>query len=75
MIDDFSIRREILNMFKISRQIWIIVTEGVRRRTKPKTMDNYDLLSITNENEFLKNVIRWPSQGLFQAICISVRRP
>jgi hypothetical protein len=38
-------------------------------------MDNYDLLSITIENEFLKNVIRWPSQGLFQAICISVRRP
>jgi hypothetical protein len=30
-------------------------------------MDNYDLLSITNEYEFLKNAIRWPSQGLFQA--------
>jgi hypothetical protein len=38
-------------------------------------MDNYDLLSITIENEFLKNAIRWPSQGLFQAIRISVRRP
>jgi hypothetical protein len=38
-------------------------------------MDNYDLLSITIENEFLKNAIRWPSQGLFQAIRRSVRRP
>jgi hypothetical protein len=37
-------------------------------------MDNYDLLSITIKNEFLKNAIRWPSQGLFQAIRISVRR-
>jgi hypothetical protein len=27
-------------------------------------MDNYDLLSITIENEFLKNAIRWPSQGI-----------
>jgi hypothetical protein len=57
IIDDFSIRREILNIFKISRRIWIIATvssEGVRRHTKPKTIDNYDLLSITNENEFLK---------------------
>jgi hypothetical protein len=37
-------------MFKISRRIWIITnvsSEGVRRHTKPKTMDNYDLLSIT----------------------------
>ena len=44
MIDDFS--------------IWIIATvssEGVRRRAKPKTMANYDLLSSTIENEFLKN--------------------
>jgi hypothetical protein len=38
-------------------------------------MDNYDLLSITNEYEFLKNAIRWPSQGLFQAIRLSARRP
>jgi hypothetical protein len=41
------------------------VDEGVRKK---KTMDNYDLLSITIENEFLKNAIRWPSRGLFQAI-------
>ena len=71
MKDDFSIRREILNMFKISWRIWIIATvssEGVRRRAKPKTMANYDLLSSTIENEFLKNAIRWPSRGLFQAI-------
>ena len=77
MIDDFSIRREILNMFKISRRICIIATvssDGGRRRTKPKTMDNYDLLSITIENEFLKNAIRWPSRGLFQAIRLNVRR-
>jgi hypothetical protein len=38
-------------------------------------MDNYDLLSITIDNEFLKNAIRWPSQGLVQAIRLSVRRP
>jgi hypothetical protein len=38
-------------------------------------MDNYDLLSITIDNEFLKNAIRWPSQGLFQAIRLGVRRP
>jgi hypothetical protein len=38
-------------------------------------MDNYDLLSITIENEFFKNAIRWPSRGLFQAIRLSVRRP
>jgi hypothetical protein len=50
-------------------------SEGVRRRAKPKTMDNYDLLSITIDNKFLKNAIRWPSQGLFQAIRSSVRRP
>jgi hypothetical protein len=37
-------------------------------------MDNYDLLSITIDNEFLKNAIRWP-QGLVQAIRLSVRRP
>ena len=43
--------------------------------TKPKTMDNYDLLSITIDSEFLKNAIRWPSQGLVQAIRLSVRRP
>jgi hypothetical protein len=71
IIDDFSIRREILNMFKISWRIWIVATvssEGGRRRTKSKTTDNYDLLSITIENEFLKNAIRWPLRGLFQAI-------
>jgi hypothetical protein len=33
-------------------------------------MDNYDLLSITIDNKFLKNAIRWPSQ-----FGISVRRP
>ena len=38
-------------------------------------MDNYDLLSITIDNEFFKNAIRWPSQGLVQAIRLSVRRP
>ena len=38
-------------------------------------MANYDLLSSTIENEFLKNAIRWPSQGLFHAIRLSVRRP
>jgi hypothetical protein len=38
-------------------------------------MDNYDLLSITINNEFLKNAIRWHSQGLVQAIRLSVRRP
>jgi hypothetical protein len=38
-------------------------------------MDNNDLLSITIDNEFLKNAIRWPSQGLVQAIRLSVRRP
>jgi hypothetical protein len=38
-------------------------------------MDNYDLLSITIDNEFLKNAIRWSSQGLVQAIRLSVRRP
>ena len=78
MKDDFSIRREILNMFKISWRIWItaaVSSEGVRRQTKPKTMANYDLLSITIQNEFLKNAIRWPSQVLFQAIRSSVRRP
>jgi hypothetical protein len=31
-------------------------------------MDNYDLLSTTTENEFLKNAIRWALRGLFQAI-------
>ena len=43
-------------------------SEGVRKRAKPKTMANYDLLSSTIENEFLKNAIRWSSQVLFQAI-------
>jgi hypothetical protein len=38
-------------------------------------MDNYDLLSITIDNEFLKNAVRWPSQSLVQAIRLSVRRP
>jgi hypothetical protein len=38
-------------------------------------MDNFDLLSIIIENEFLKNAIRWPFQGLFQAIRLNVRRP
>jgi hypothetical protein len=37
-------------------------------------MDIYDLLSITIENEFLKNAIRWPSQGLFRAIRLPVFR-
>jgi hypothetical protein len=35
-------------------------------------MDNYDLLSITIENEVFKNAIRWPSRGLFPAIRLSV---
>jgi hypothetical protein len=29
-------------------------------------MDNYDLLLVTIDNEFLKIAIRWSSQGLFQ---------
>jgi hypothetical protein len=53
IIDDFLIRREIVNMFKISRRISIIATvssEGVRWHTKLETMDNYNLLSITIDN-------------------------
>jgi hypothetical protein len=42
-----------------------MVYEGIQ---KQKTMDNYDLLSITIDDEFLKNAIQWPSQSLVQAI-------
>jgi hypothetical protein len=35
-----------------------VSSEGVQRCTKPKSMDNYELLSIAFENEFfLKNAV------------------
>jgi hypothetical protein len=48
------------------------VYEGVRNQ---KRMAYYDLLSISIVNEFFKSAIPWSSQGLFQAIRLSVRRP
>ena len=73
MINDFSIRRQILNMFKISRRIWIIATvssKGVRTQKRRKTMFYYQLPLQTI---LKKNAFRMPSQGIFQEIRLGVR--